>query len=511
MDISDLSLTAPSRTPLLSTPSSSTPPTSPSDWRKIPYAIDIPVGNEDTAFHEIPEKAANGIDTHQSRKVDFLMAEFTRGFDPSTFRAELMAELPELVKNVLPGSYEQLLVILLEESNNVDKIQCKLREWLRKRYPQLIGASPIGTGTADESYFLTELQVLRKLLEPLRGEPKTPIYWMNTRSVYSASVCEQLEAAVRVIEEFKLDVLEALERDTEDRSCYSTLPVSNPRSSMMSMKEVRIEACKASLKWGGYAHAELELTKFYHFYRNDLINNRPEKAREEGWLPPTTTKIPRPSTKMADEGDLVVWPAHRGNEKFFNMLVKIALWLAMARGLAAVHLFCDVARLFTSHEPSKEANKAYINFLRRLTQIRANDGVRSNTDAPFSYSNSLMAKWNPGYFKDVQKVNRTLMASLTERPSLLDKKKEAPPFSPTPSSSKDGQAPLRIRPGSASWPRTAAAYVNRGSSAYEESTVAPHRVIPRSRSTTGFRDKTPWPSRHTDVPDTDEDLRNEQN
>ena len=201
MDISDLSLT---------------PPSSPSDWRTIPYAIDIPVDGEDTAFHEIPEKAANGISKHQSRKVDLLMAEFTRGFDPSTFRAELMAELPGLVKNVLPGSYEQLLVILLEKSDNVDKIQCKLREWLRKRYPQLTGASPIGTGTADESYFLMELQILRKLLEPMREEPKTPIYWMNTRIVYSASVCEQLEAAMKVIEEFKLDALEALEKDTED-------------------------------------------------------------------------------------------------------------------------------------------------------------------------------------------------------------------------------------------------------------------------------------------------------
>ena len=237
---------------------------------------------------------------------------------------------------------------------------------------------------------------------------------------------------------------------------------------MMSMKEVRIEACRASLNWIGYAQAEIELTKFYHFYRHDLIKNRPEKAREEGWLPPTTTKLPHSSTEMAEEGDLVVWPAHRGNEKLFKMLVKTALWLAMARGLAAVHLFCDVARLFTSHEPSSEANKAYIDFPRRLTQIRANDGSQSDTGASCSYSDSLMAKWNPGYFKDVQKVNRTLMARLTERPSLLEKKKkEAPPFSPTPSSSRDAQAPLRIRPGSASWPRTAAAYVNRGSSAYE--------------------------------------------
>ncbi|KAK1145911.1 hypothetical protein N8T08_003857 [Aspergillus melleus] len=487
MDISDLSLNPPSRTPL-PTPSSSTPPSSPSGWRTIPYAIDIPVDGGDTAFHEIPEKAANGISKHQSRKVDLLMAEFTRGFDPSTFRAELMAELPGLVKNVLPGSYEQLLVILLGKSDSVDKIQCKLREWLRERYPQLTGASPIGTGTADESYFLTELQILRKLLEPMRGEPKTPIYWMNTRSVYSASVCKQLEAAMKVIEEFKLDALGALEKDTEDRSCYSALPVSNPWSSMMSMKEVRIEACRA----------------------NDLIKNRPKKAREEGWLPPTTTKLPRSSTEMAEEGDLMVWPAHRGNEKLFKMLVKTALWLAMARGLAAVHLFCDVARLFTSHEPSSEANKAYIDFLRRLTQIRANDGSQSDTDVSCSYSDSLVAKWNPGYFKDVQKVNRTLMAKLTERPSLLEKK-EAPPFSPTPSSSRDAQAPLRIRPGSASWPRTAAAYVNRGSSAYEESTVAPRRVIPRSQSTTGFQMKTPWPLRHTGVPGTDEDVPNEQN
>ncbi|KAI9040060.1 uncharacterized protein KD926_008623 [Aspergillus affinis] len=506
MEIFDLSLTPPSHTPPLPTPPPSTLSSSPSDWRKIPYAIDVPADDEDTAFHDIAEKDANGNAMHQTRKIDLLMAEFTRGFDPSTFQAELMAELPELVKNVLPGSYEQLLVILLEKSKNVDKIQSKLREWLRKRYPQLMSTFPIGTETMDESYFLTEIQILRKLLEPLRSEPSTPIYWMNTRRT---SVCEQLEAAVKVIEEFKLDILEALENDTEDRSCYSTLPVSNPRSSLMSMKEVRIEACKASLKWDGLAHAEIELTKFYHFYRNDLIKNRPEKAREEGWLPPTTTKIPRSSTEMSEEGDLVVWPTHKGNEKLFNMLLKTALWLAMARGLAAVHLFCDVARLFTAHEPSKEANKAYINFLRHLAQIRANDRAQLDVDAPFPYSDSLLANWNPDYFKDVWKVNRTLMAKLNECPSLLVKKKESPPSSPT-SSCKDAQIFLRARSGSASWPRTATAYVNRGSSVYEESTVAPRRVIPRSRSTTGFQVKTPWPSRHNGVLDADEDVSNEQ-
>lgn len=178
--------------------------------------------------HELSEEEARLLAIQQNQKIDLLMASFTRGFDPSTFGTELMVQLPAMEKIAFPGSYEQLFVLLLSSSKSMDNVQSELQEVLSERYPpgpqdMSISSTSVATDKADENYFLSELQILRKLLEPLRGERKNPIYWMNSRRFYPASVCEQLEAAVRVVEDFKRDVLKALEKDTEDSKWLTDL------------------------------------------------------------------------------------------------------------------------------------------------------------------------------------------------------------------------------------------------------------------------------------------------
>ncbi|PLB45088.1 hypothetical protein P170DRAFT_318839, partial [Aspergillus steynii IBT 23096] len=389
--------------------------------------VDIPVDN-DAAFRKIPEKPTKGAAMHRNGNLEFLMDKFTRGFDPSTFKTELMAEIPELTRNALPGSYEHFFVIILENYDNMEKAQQELQEWLCKRYPKATITPYIATNKMEEGYFLDELEMLRKLLEPLRGNQRKPIFWINSRHMHCDRVCEQLEASVTVIEEFKRDVLAALEKDREDKTCYTALPVSNPRTSIVSMKEIRIEACRATLNWDGFVQAEIELSRFYQYYKNDVIQNRPTKAREEGWLPPFATEVPRSSSEMAREGDLVVWPAHGNNKKLFNLLLKTAMWLSVARGLAAVHLFCDIARHFTAREPSGVASEDYIRFLSYLVHVRATDRVNSNLSTPFPYNDKTLTGGNPDYFDDVWRTNRTLTAKLTDHPSLLEKKNPAPPF-----------------------------------------------------------------------------------
>lgn len=237
---------------------------------------------------------------------------------------------------------------------------------------------------------------------------------------------------------------------------------------MMSMKEVRIEACRATLSWDGFAPAEIELSRFYQRYKTDVIKSRPAKAREVGWLPPFTTEVPRSSSDMAREGDLVVWPAHGGDEKLFNLLLKTALWLSVARGLAAVHLFCDVARLFTARGPSQVAGEDYVSFLRYLIQVRATDRVNSNLSTPLPYTEDTKTPDNPDYFDDVWKNHRTLMTRLTERPTLFEKTgNPAPPFMLALLAPRTDILP-RVRARlSRSWPRSAAKYVNRDSLVFE--------------------------------------------
>ncbi|THC93918.1 hypothetical protein EYZ11_006600 [Aspergillus tanneri] len=390
--------------------------------------LNIPFDEHCDSYALADEKSKEILEA-ENKKVDELMNRFTRGFDPGAFIAEVMAWIPELSKNLFPSSYSHLFVLLLETHGNMEAVQINLEKWLQKRYQSMLVSLPANSNMTDQWFFLSELEMLRKLLAPLRGEDAKPIIWMNSRRVYGAKVCQQLEASARVIEEFKRDVVKELKKDTEDNhanqyegTCYSSLPVSTERSSLMSMKQLRIDACRATLNWDGFNQSDIELTSFYHFYKDYIIKTEPAKARASGWLPPLTTEVPHSSAEKAKKGDLVVWPSHGCKEDVLDLLLKTALWLSVARGLAPVHLFCDVARLFTIHKPSKTAGDTYVSFLRHLTQMRISDGVQSHVSTPVPYRDVKLARLNPDYFDDVWKTNRTLTAGLTERLSLLEKK-----------------------------------------------------------------------------------------
>lgn len=189
------------------------------DRIKAGLSIDVPLDKSPPIPRERPEESTRRNAKHFARDIDHLMENFTRGFDPSAFGAEIRTELPKLARTVLPGSYEHFLVIVLDDFDNMDRVQCELQRWLDARYPQAKAAPYVVPDKLDEGYFLAELEMLRRLLEPLRGQQKKPVFWINTRRVYSAKVCEQLEASARVIEEFKRDVLAALEKSAEDSEC----------------------------------------------------------------------------------------------------------------------------------------------------------------------------------------------------------------------------------------------------------------------------------------------------
>lgn len=233
---------------------------------------------------------------------------------------------------------------------------------------------------------------------------------------------------------------------------------------MMSMRETRIDACNAAIKWNGFEKADLELTRFYNFYKDDAIKNRPEKAREQGWLPPTATETLRSSSQKASQGDPVVWPGRGGNKKLFDLLLKTAIWLAVARGLAAVHLFCDVARLFTTHAPYKVTKAAYLRFLRHLVQIKAHEKVQFHTADSFPYRDDTVINWHHDYFEGVSSVNHTVMAKLAHPPTPPEPRKTCPPLTPVDRYLEILKTPSGLP---RTWPRTANKYMNGGTSVYK--------------------------------------------
>ncbi|KAE8352072.1 hypothetical protein BDV28DRAFT_161987 [Aspergillus coremiiformis] len=382
-----------------------------------PAGIDIPF---DAHGYGLADEKAKEITEAECTKANELMLKFTKGFDPGSFPREVTDGLPSLSDNLFPGSYAHLLTILLESCGRMQNVQANLETWLRDRYKRWTITHPDDTSITDETFFGAEFEMLRKLLAPLRGEDSTAVYWVNSRHIQSVKVCQQLEASAKVIEEFKRDVLLAVKLDDENKTIYNPLPVSQARAAMMSMKDIRLRACKASLSWDGLADSDIELTVFHQYYKSHLTRSNPAKARASGWLPPSSPKTPRASSEEAEPGDLAHWPSGNPENVALNLMLKTALWLSVARGLAAVHLFCDIARHFTIHVPSVMANDDYVSYLQHLTQIRISvDGVRSRRSTPFPYRDETLSRCNPDYFGDVWRSNQSLTADLVENLSFL--------------------------------------------------------------------------------------------
>lgn len=75
-------------------------------------------------------------------------------------------------------------------------------------------------------------------------------------------------------------------------------------------------------------------------------------ARQLGFLPPANPKPPlvilstEEATELRHITDLYDYDDSYGDEMMI-VLVRVAQWVALARGFLAVHLFCDMARLMS--------------------------------------------------------------------------------------------------------------------------------------------------------------------
>ncbi|PWY82821.1 hypothetical protein BO70DRAFT_379393 [Aspergillus heteromorphus CBS 117.55] len=404
-----------------SSSSSSSTASEPIQEKKDTKGVDI-IFDEPTDTGAMAEEKAEEIIEADNERIEQLMAELTKGFDPSKFAEDVSNSLPKILEDAFPGSFQHLLSLLLESDDKMHDTQVKLERWLLDRYPQVLNkvVQREEINISDETYFGAEIETLRKLVEPLRDWSKQ-VFWLNYRRASPAKARQHLEASVLAIELFKGHIATAMEKDTEDRMIYNPLPISVERTTLTSLKQLRIDACKTSLSWDGYMDSDIVLTRFFHAYKELTCQVRPEKAREWGWLPPEDLEAPLPSAPKARKGDLTMWPFKHAKKGALDMLLKTALWLAMARGLPAVHLYCDVARLFTTHLPSKTANEAYIRFLRHLAQIRVSmDSIRSAPPTPIPYKSEPIITSNYDFYDDVFKCDRSLTTDLMTNLTLYN-------------------------------------------------------------------------------------------
>ncbi|KAL4788722.1 hypothetical protein BJX76DRAFT_363371 [Aspergillus varians] len=392
-----------------------------------PGAVDIPFDSKGGSYALVDEKAPQIVEA-EGQKLDDLMRKFTNGFDPGAFGSTIMASIPQLAEDLFPGSYAHLLLLLLESFDMLQNIQLGLETWIGSRYHGFPIVQPSETSITDETLFAAEIETLRKLLEPIREGNKNSIFWLHTRRADPFRTCEQLEASARVIETFKNDICAALNSDQENETIYSTLPVSVERSAMISMKQLRLDACKATLHWDNFSGSELEFTSFFRFYKAHISKNEPAKARASGWLPPKSPGTPRLSAPEASEGDLASWVSYGVEDEVIDLLLKTAMWLSLARGLAAVHLFCDVARLFVLHQPAKTGSNEYRRFLLHIIRFRAPaGGAQFSPSVVVPRDNKVFPTRNTDYFQDIWRTSHQLSEGLFDNISLFAKQ-NAPHF-----------------------------------------------------------------------------------
>ncbi|PYH50063.1 uncharacterized protein BP01DRAFT_286057 [Aspergillus saccharolyticus JOP 1030-1] len=360
----------------------------------------------------------------ECEKLDQLIAKFTRGFDPSIFRNEVISALPHLAGSAFPSNHVHLLLLLFATDAEVQVMQVELEKWTLQRYEDVFKRYR-EANSLDETYFAAEIETLRRLLEPLRGDSTHPVYWLGSRRADPGQARQQLEAATTVINAFKKDLIAALHFGPQEREFPKPLPVSVERSALVSIKQLRIDACKDTLQWDEYNKSTLVFTHFHSAYKALICRDNSDKARNLGWLPPAVMVAPRASSPHAAVGDLAYWPLRQDEKRIYDLLIRTAIWLALARGLPAVHLFCDIVRVFTFHKPPKDASLAEVAYLRRLTQLRMpveeeeeEEAIHPETQIPLTFQNPSLTTSNDTYFKDVWKSDKNLEKDLARHVTL---------------------------------------------------------------------------------------------
>lgn len=175
-----------------------------------------------------------------------------------------------------------------------------------------------------------------------------------------------------------------------------------------------MDSCKGSLEWAPFPPSEIELRRRYIYFGNRCGHHKePVQPRIRNSIPPVQV-----SSNLAFEFDNVDMIRCHGG-RILCLLVQIAQWLALARGFAVVHLFCDVARLFSTHGVDL-GSKAQVEICKQLTQFRLlSDSLNSPLPLNFPASSSVVGQFSPTFIQSVIQANRKMVNALVELNTLF--------------------------------------------------------------------------------------------
>jgi hypothetical protein len=191
---------------------------------------------------------------------------------------------------------------------------------------------------------------------------------------------------------------------------------------LWTLRDHRLEASAATLGWEGMPQSGIEFTKFHQYYKPHIFWTNTKKAVELGFWPQTPNKFP----SFVLEGlpvTLPKWPCGEAQSMVLDLLFKTALWMGLARGFPALHLFCDMVRHFTFQKPDRGLSPERACFLNHLVRMRVTTrAVRiPQNQPPFPFDDRIYADRNPAYFIDVAESYRRRTKDLQRTLTLIDK------------------------------------------------------------------------------------------
>lgn len=363
-----------------------------------------------------------------------LMADLSMGYDPSTLPQYATSSFPLLWDNMFPGSFNHLLVILFGSNPDMTRCQSSMQSWL----DGYLECQHTSTDTLDDALFGSEVEMVRRLVAPLRGVEMDRVFWLNSRTFYARELCEQVECSAKVIEQFQHDLIASLVVPDDHGKPASQWPLVRQRANLVDpvhgkvvngksreqfwgLRDYRLEASAATLGWETLIRSSIEFTKFHQYYKAHLRRTNRDKALELGFKRPVSSEFP----KFILEGLAVTlpnWPCGEAKNTILDLLFKTALWIGLARGFPALHLFCDIARHFAFCEPTNPITKERACFLRHLVRVRVAPGaIRVPQDEPpFPFEDMTHADRNPAYFIDIAECRRHRAEELQGTLTLTD-------------------------------------------------------------------------------------------
>ncbi|OJD18925.1 hypothetical protein AJ78_01111 [Emergomyces pasteurianus Ep9510] len=122
-------------------------------------------------------------------------------FNPKAWMVHVPAMTEKIVKDATPGTFRHFLMLLLEPDETFAKAQHSVQNWLEERYPdRAVDNIP------EKQLLLGEIELLRKLVEPLREEGKA-IHWVEKNPCKNTFTMRSLNKANKIIMEFENEAI----------------------------------------------------------------------------------------------------------------------------------------------------------------------------------------------------------------------------------------------------------------------------------------------------------------